>query len=303
MWTKENIPDLSGKVAVVTGANSGIGYETAKALYEKGAEVIIAARNLEKANRAMRKIKLESKVEGRLRVCRLDLASLSQISEFSKIFFNEYDHLDILINNAGVMCPPASKTLDGFELQFGVNYLGHYALTGHLLPLLRNSDQSRIVTLSSGAATLVDGIDFGNLRLEKNYDQWREYATSKLANILFTYELDRKLKNTNSSIISIASHPGVTRTDLQRYIPREQLENMLSEFDHVMEPWQGALTTLFAATDKNVKGGQFFGPDGEKEYTGFPTLSMHSSAAMESTYLAEELWGYAEKVTNVKFNF
>lgn len=174
----------------------------------------------------------------------LNLSNLAEIKTFTDKFRANHNHLDILINNAGVMIPPASKTDDGFELQFGVNFLGHFALTGHLFSLLQNSSHARVVTLSSGAATFASNIDFENLRLEKPYNEWQSYAVSKLADILFAYELDRKLKATDMNILSVAAHPGVTKTDLQRHIPMERLEGMFSEFEEVMDPWQGALPSL-----------------------------------------------------------
>src|SRR5690606_21539385 len=290
MWTKEKIPDLTGKTAIVTGSNTGIGYETAKALYEKGVNVTIAARDKRKIETAIQKIKSSTNRGGNLEAGLLDLANLEQIRSFANDVKSKHSTLDMLINNAGVMIPPASKTDDGFELQFGVNFLGHFALTGHLFPLLKESPEARVVTLTSGAATLTDGIDFGNLKLEKPYNEWQSYAVSKLADILFTYELDRKLKAAGLNMLSVAAHPGVTRTDLQRHIPGEQLEGMFSEFDEVMQPWQGALPSLFAATDTLVKGGEFFGPDGEKEYSGYPALSKHSTPAMNDKELAEKLW-------------
>lgn len=302
MWTKEDMPDLTGKIAIVTGGNTGIGYETVKALYEKGANVTLTARDEKKAKEAIGKIKSETKAAGNLEIGILNLANLAQIKTFADKFKDKHNQLDILINNAGVMIPPASKTDDGFELQFGVNFLGHFALTGHLFPLLKSSPNARIVTLSSGAATLTDGIDFENLKLEKPYNEWQSYAVSKLADVLFTYELDRKIKAAGLlNILSLAAHPGVTRTDLQRHIPGEQLEGMFSEFDEVMQPWQGALPSLFAATDTLVKGGEFFGPDGEKEHSGYPALSRHSTPAMNDVALAEKLWDYAEDITEVDF--
>lgn len=303
MWTKENMPELTGKTAMVTGGNTGIGYETVKALYEKGANVTLAARDEKKAKVAVEKIKSETKGTGNLEIGILNLANLAQIKTFADEFKSKHTQLDILINNAGVMIPPASTTDDGFELQFGVNFLGHFALTGHLFRLLKNSQSARIVTISSGAATLTDGIDFGNLKLEKPYNEWQSYAVSKLADILFTYELDRKLKAAGLNMLSVAAHPGVTRTDLQRHIPGEQLEGMFSEFDEVMQPWQGALPSLFAATDASVKGGEFYGPDGEKEYSGYPALSKHSTPAMNDAALTEKLWKYAEDITEVDFHF
>lgn len=303
MWTKENMPDLTGKTAIVTGANTGIGYETAKALFEAGAHVTLAARDAKKASEAVGKIISETAGKGVLDVGILNLSSLSQIKKFADEFKNNHQQLDILINNAGVMIPPASATDDGFELQFGVNFLGHFALTGHLFPLLKKSPNARVVTLSSGAATLTDTIDFDNLKLEKPHNEWQAYAVSKLADILFTYELDRKLKATGLNVISAAAHPGVTRTDLQRHIPGEQLEGMFAEYTEVMQPWQGALPSLFAATDDSVKGGEFFGPDGEKEFSGYPALSKHSTSAMNDEVLAKKLWEYAESVTGIKFVF
>lgn len=303
MWTKENIPDLTGKTAIVTGANTGIGYETAKALYEAGANVTIAARDAKKSSSAVEQIQAGTTAKGSLETGVLNLASLADIKTFADVFKSKHQQLDILINNAGVMIPPASKTEDGFELQFGVNFIGHFTLTGHLFPLLKNSPNARVITLSSGAATLIGGIDFNNLKLEKPYDQWREYSVSKLADILFTYELDRKLKEAGLNIISAAAHPGVTRTRLQRHIPAEDLEGMFAAYDTVMEPWQGALPTLFAATDASVKGGDFFGPDGEKEFAGYPALSKHSTPAMNDHALARKLWEYAENITQVKYKF
>lgn len=303
MWTTTDIPDLSGKVAIVTGSNTGIGFETAKALYEAGARVTIAARDPEKVQMAIQKIRSGTVEKGEFGFGVLDLGNLSSVKKFAENFMQKHSNLDLLINNAGVMVPPASKTADGFELQFGVNYIGHFALTGHLLELLKKTSHSRVVTLSSGAATLVDTIDFDNLRLEKNYDEWREYAISKLADILFSYELDRRFKNAGISAISVAAHPGVTRTDLQRNIPGENLEGMFASFDQVMEPWQGALPSLFAATDPSVKGGDFYGPDGEKEYAGYPALSAHSTPAMKDEVLANKLWVYAENATQLTYKF
>lgn len=295
MWATNNIPDLTGKYAVVTGANTGIGYEMAKALYAAGARVTIAARDTDKAEDALAKILSETSGKGELDTGLLNLANLGSVRAFAGRYRSTHRQLDILINNAGVMIPPPSTTDDGFELQFGVNFLGHFALTMHLLPLLKNTADARVVTLSSGAATLTDGIDFGNLRLEKPYNEWQAYAVSKLADVLFAYELDRRLKAEGHPVLSVAAHPGVTRTDLQRHIPGDRLEGMFAAYPVVMEPWQGALPALFAATDPAVKGGEFFGPDGENEYAGYPSLSRHSTPTMNDKTLARKLWKYAEQ--------
>ncbi|GAB4029011.1 oxidoreductase [Spirosoma sp. KNUC1025] len=301
MWTTENMPDLSGKTAIITGANTGIGYQTAKAFYEAGANVTIAVRDAQKAKTAIEQIRQGSFGTGTLETGLLNLASLHQVKEFAENYKRHHQHLDILVNNAGVMIPPPTKTDDGFEMQFGVNFMGHFALTGHLFPLLKNTPKARVVTLSSGAATRASGIDFTNLKLEQPYEPWREYAVSKLADILFTYELDRRLKVIQSTILSVAAHPGVTRTDLQRHIPSEELSGMFAQFDDVMEPWQGALPTLFAATDASVKGGEFYGPNGDKEYAGYPARSNHSTPAMNDKALAKQLWDYAESITQINF--
>jgi len=303
MWTKNNIPDLSGKIAIVTGSNTGIGFETAKALYAAGAQVTIAARDVQKAKNAIQKNQSDTPGTGTLDYGKLDLANIGQVREFADLFMQKHTKLDILVNNAGVMVRPAAKTDDGFELQFGVNFMGHFALTGYLLPILKQTANARVVTLSSGAATLVDSIDFDNLRLEKSYDEWREYAISKLADILFSYELDRRFKNARMSAIAVAAHPGVTRTDLQRNIPDENLEGMFAGFDQVMDPWQGALPSLFAATDASVEGGKFYGPDGPKEYAGYPALSNHHTTAMTDEVLAKRLWDYAENAIQLTYKF
>jgi NAD(P)-dependent dehydrogenase (short-subunit alcohol dehydrogenase family) len=268
MWTKKKISDLSGKTAIVTGANTGIGYEIALALHEAGAYVVLACRDAEKAQQAIEKI-LKINGKGKLAIGVLNLSSLEAIKDFAENFKKEHQTLDILINNAGVMMPPPSKTDDGFELQFGVNFLGHFALTAHLFPLLIQSTDARIVTLSSGAAILADTIDFDNLSLEKSYDAMREYATSKLANVLFTNELARRLEATQSPILSVAAHPGVVYTDLQRHVPADILKTAFAQYPEVMEPWQGALPALYAATHRDVKSGDFYGPDGDRELVGY----------------------------------
>lgn len=303
MWTKEDIPDLTGKTAIVTGGNTGVGYETAKALYEAGATVIIAARDPHKAQAAIESIQAAGQGRGMLAAGLLDLANLSRIQAFAAAFQSDYSSLDILVNNAGVMIPPASTTDDGFEMQFGVNFLGHFALTGHLLPLLKKAGNARVVTVSSGAAIRVDGIDFDNLRLEKPYDAWREYAVSKLADILFTRELDRRATQAHAGVISAAAHPGVTRTDLQRHIPTEELEGLWARFNTIMEPWQGALPQLYAATAAGVQGGAFYGPDGDEEFSGYPALSDYNTPAMQDEALAARLWDYATTATGIHYSF
>lgn len=300
MWTKENIPDMSGKTAIVTGANTGIGYETALALYEKGATVIIASRDIVKANQALKKM-LAFDGKGSLETGALNLASLSEIKKFVAEFESRHTQLDILINNAGVMMPPASTTDDGFELQFGVNFIGHFSLTGHLYPWLNKSENGRVVTVGSGASTLVNRIDFKNLRLEKQYDPNREYAVSKLAGLQFSFEFDRRLKAIGSNLISVAAHPGVVYTDLQRHIPKDELKAAFAHFSAVSQPWQGALPSLFAATSESVAGGEYYGPDGQNEYSGFPALSNRLTGAEKDEVQGKELWEFAENITGIRF--
>lgn len=300
MWTKQNIPDQSGKTAIVTGANTGIGYETALALYEAGANVIVACRDEAKAKQAIDKMQL-SEGKGSLEIGILNLANLAEVKKFADDFKSKYQQLDLLINNAGVMIPPASKTDDGFELQFGVNFIGHFALTGYLYPLLKKSKNGRVVTVSSGASTFAKEVDFDNLKREKPYDANREYAVSKLAELQFSFELDRRLKAIGSPLLSTASHPGVVYTELQRHIPEEELKVAWKNFSVVSEPWQGALPSLFAATSETVKGGDYYGPDGEREQSGYPALSKLLTGAEQDEGQAAKLWKYTEDITGVKF--
>ena len=201
MWTKENIPNQEGRIVIVTGANVGIGYETALTLYEKGAHVVLACRDIEKADQAAEKMK-STDSKGAVEVLQLDLSDLDNVKQAAEAFKAKYNRLDLLINNAGVMVPPASKTAQGFELQFGTNVLGHYALTGYLYPLLQATENSRIVTVSSLVYRL-GVMDYGNLKLEKDYDPNREYAQSKLANLFFTLELQRLIDAKGDTVLSL----------------------------------------------------------------------------------------------------
>jgi len=298
MWTKENIPDQRRKTAIVTGANTGIGYETALALYQRGAHVVVASRDATKAQQAIDNMKV-SGGKGSLEIGVLNLASLKAIQAFADDFKRNHRKLDLLINTAGVMMPTASKTDEGFELQFGVNFIGHFVLTAHLFPLLLASKKGRIVTVGSGASTLVREIDFDNLRLEKPYDANREYAVSKLAGLQFVFELDRRLKARDASLIATAAHPGVVYTDLQRHIPEDVLKKAFQQFDTVSKPWQGALPSLFAATADGVGGGDYYGPDGAHEHSGYPALSKLLTGAERDEKQAKKLWAYAERETGM----
>lgn len=287
------MPDLTGKTAIVTGANSGIGFETALALYEKGAHVMLACRDLNKAHEAIAKIK-EYKGSGILEAARLNLESVTQIKEFVEDFTQQHHHLHLLINNAGVAMPPASKTDEGYELQFGVNFLGHFALTGLLYPLLLATPDSRIVTVTSngyqGAA-----IDFDNLRLEKDYNAIREYRQSKLANLIFSIELSRRTKQ----VLSIAAQPGANNTALTRHLSEAEIAVGKERLGAFMEPWQGALSLLYAAVSTNAVNGNMYEPE-EGGLRGYPITATIQENAMNKP-VAIQLWDFAEKATGIYF--
>ncbi|KAA2239573.1 SDR family NAD(P)-dependent oxidoreductase [Chitinophaga agrisoli] len=298
MWTKKDIPAQNGKTVIVTGANAGIGYETALALYEAGAHVVLACRSLGNAQLALDKIKAH-KGAGTLEIAQLDLASLAAVKRFAQDFLQKHQQLHILINNAGVMIPPASKTEDGFELQFGVNFIGHFALTGHLYPLLKATPGSRVVTVSSMA--YVRGvIDFSNLHSEHSYDAMREYCQSKLANILFTLELERRITATGGNIRSIAAQPGANKTELSRHMTQEQYDAAVQRIGELMEAWQGALPSLYAAVMPDAAGADLYSPDQDNGYRGYPAKMELLPHALDEA-LAKQLWEYAEEVTGVKY--
>jgi NAD(P)-dependent dehydrogenase (short-subunit alcohol dehydrogenase family) len=295
-WTTNNISDLIGKVAIVTGANSGIGYETAKALAKKGTTVVMACRNLGKANAAADEIRLADK-DADLDVIQLDLADLSSVKKFSVNFKSRYNSLDLLINNAGVMIPPFTRTADGFELQFGANHLGHFALTGLLLGRLIDTPGARIVNVSSNAHRLGSGtIDFDNLIAENGYNASGAYAQSKLANLLFTLELNRRFQELGVDTIATSAHPGWTVTGLQK--------GLLHSISRVIgqQPAIGALPTLRAATDPHVLRNDYYGPDGLMEMRGYP-VKVETSNSAKDAVLAERLWNVSEELTGIYYSW
>jgi NAD(P)-dependent dehydrogenase (short-subunit alcohol dehydrogenase family) len=288
--------DQSGRLAVVTGSNSGIGFEAALALARKGAAVVLAVRDAARGEQAARRIG-EEVAGARVEVMSLDLASLSSVRAFAEAFKQGHDALHILINNAGVMMPPLSRTTDGFELQFGTNHLGHFALTGLLLDQLLDTDGSRVVTVSSMAHDW-SGIDFDDLQWERRpYKRAAAYGQSKLANLLFTYELQRRLDAAGAGTLSLAAHPGWTATNLQRNTGLFRLLNPL----YAMKPWQGALPTLYAATAAEAKGGEYYGPSGFKEMRGYPKR-VPSNAASHDRAVAARLWQVSEELSGVRFD-
>jgi NAD(P)-dependent dehydrogenase (short-subunit alcohol dehydrogenase family) len=303
-WTLKDIPDQRGRVVIVTGGNSGIGYEAALALAGKNAQVILTTRSMDKGAAAARSIH-EKYPQADVAVMDLDLADLKSVRNFAQTFLTKYKRLDILINNAGVMALPKRKTVDGFEMHFGTNHLGHFALTGLLLPSLKAAPNGRIVTVSSGVHTSGD-IHFDDLQWEKKYERWGAYAQSKLANLLFAYELQRRLASTGSSLISVGCHPGYAATNLQAAGP--QMEGsavklwMMKLGNAVFAQGQdmGALPTLYAAVAADVNGCDYIGPSGGMR--GYPAKVMSNNKSYDEA-LAKRLWQVSEELTGVVYEF
>jgi len=295
-WDSDDIEDQNGRIAIITGSSSGIGYETARVLANKNATVIIAVRNLKKGNTAAEKIKAQS-AQADVRVMELDLADLKSIRSFSDTFKKQYTRLDLLINNAGVMIPPYSMTSDGFELQLGTNHLGHFALTGQLIDLIRKTTKSRIVNVSSNAHK-IGNINFEDLNWEKRkYNRMKSYGDSKIANIYFTYELTKRIDKVGKDPVVVASHPGWTATELQRHTG---FFNFLNHF-FAQDITMGALPTLYAAVGPDVKSGEYFGPSGFMEMKGYPKRVETNSLSKDKN-IVEILWDVSEELTGVKFN-
>ncbi|MBN1428812.1 MAG: SDR family NAD(P)-dependent oxidoreductase [Anaerolineae bacterium] len=293
-WTSESIPDLTGKNAVVTGASSGIGYETARALARKGARVVLACRSKDKGEAAVRQITQEYP-EAIARFMLLDLADLASVRRFANEFAQHHDTLDILINNAGIMKTPFGKTADGFELQLGTNHLGHFALTGLVSGLLVRTPLARVVMVSSWGHQ-VGVIDFDNLNAEKGYDAGRAYSQSKLANLLFAYELQRRFVSAGRDTIAAAAHPGWTKTNLAVHWPMVRTLNPFIG----QEPEMGAWPTLYAATAAGVQGGDYYGPSSWGGLRGYPTR-VRSSDRSYDTAVAFRLWTVSEELTGVHY--
>ncbi|KQM77947.1 short-chain dehydrogenase [Pedobacter sp. Leaf216] len=296
MWSTKDITDQSGKTVIITGANSGIGFETAKALYEKGAHVILACRDITKAQSAIAEIEKQPK-SGKLEAAQLDLSSLSSVSRFAEGIKEKAIPLHLLINNAGIMNPPLSYTAEGYESQYGVNFLGHFALTAHLYPLLAQHEKSRIVTVTSLAYTY-GGIDFDNLKSEKSYDPFREYCQSKLADLLFSLELQRRISTQGDRVLSVAAHPGVTKSDLSRHMSAEELNGFAAQLGPSMEVDQGALSILYASVSPDVVGGGFYGPDADGGLRGYPAPASIEDVATDET-LARKLWKSAQTASEL----
>jgi NAD(P)-dependent dehydrogenase (short-subunit alcohol dehydrogenase family) len=295
-WTTADIPDQTGRTAVITGANTGLGYETAAALAAKGAHVVLAVRNVEKGKAAADLI-ARANAGASVAIQELDLTSLDSIRNAADQLRADHASIDLLINNAGVMMTPKSTTKDGFELQFGTNHLGHFALTNLLLDRILAVPGSRIVTVSSvGHRFARAGIRFDDLQSELNYSRVGAYGQSKLANLMFTYELQRRLQGTNT--IAVASHPGGSNTELSRNLPASfrWATEVLAPL--MQGPDMGALPSLRAATDPGVLGGQYYGPDGFGEQRGYPKV-VASSAVSHDPAAQRRLWAVSEELTSV----
>ncbi|MBF6340293.1 SDR family NAD(P)-dependent oxidoreductase [Nocardia abscessus] len=296
-WTTTDIPDQTGRTAIITGANSGLGFETATALAAKGARVVLAVRNLDKGKDAANRITATTP-GAEVRLQQLDLASLAGIRSAAEELKADHPRIDLLINNAGVMYPPKQTTQDGFELQFGTNHLGHFALTGLLLERLLPVEGSRVVTVSSVGHRIRAAIHFDDLNWANNYSRVGAYGQSKLANLLFTYELQRRLASTDRTPIAVAAHPGGSNTDLGRHMPAllgGPAMQLLTQ-----SAAMGALPTLRAATDPAVHGGQYYGPGGFGGLRGYPVLASSSKQSHDPD-LQRRLWQVSEELTGVTY--
>lgn len=303
-WTANDVPHQNGRLAVVTGGNSGVGFETARALARRGAAVILAVRDEARGSRAVDRIESETPA-AQVEVMRLDLADLASVQAFADAFLARHASLPLLINNAGVMALPYRRTADGFEMQFGTNHLGHFALTGLLLPALLAAPSARIVTVSSGMHQL-GSVDFDNLDGSQGYQEWRAYSQSKLANLLFAYELQRRLTIVGASAISVGAHPGFAATNLQTAAARmtgsrvREWLNLAINTVFAQSAAMGALPILYAATALGVNGCDYIGPTGLTRMRGYPG-KVRSSAKSYDVGTARLLWQVSEDLTGVHY--
>jgi NAD(P)-dependent dehydrogenase (short-subunit alcohol dehydrogenase family) len=300
-WTAADVPDQTGRVAIITGSNTGIGYGAAAVLAAKGAHVVLAVRNLDKGNDAADRIKAASP-NATVTLQELDLTSLENIRTAADELRATFPRIDLLINNAGVMYTDKASTKDGFELQFGTNHLGHYALTGRLLDHMLGVEGSRVVTVSSVGHRIRAKIHFDDLNLDRNYNRVVAYGQSKLANLLFTYELARRLAAKGAPTIATAAHPGAADTDLLRNMPggiRQVSQFFWSTFI-AQNADMGAEPTLRAAADPSVQNGQYFGPGGFGEQKGHPKV-VASSAQSHDEDIQRRLWTVSEELTGVTY--
>ena len=305
-WTARHIPRIEGRTVLVTGANSGLGFETAKLLAARGAKLVLGVRDPAKGQRAVAAIR-ETTPAAQIDLLPLDLADLASVGRFAEEVRAGQRRLDALINNAGVMAIPQGCTVDGFEMQFGTNHLGHFALAGLLLPLLLRTPDARVVTVSSGAH-IIGKINFDDLQSQNSYGNWRAYGQSKLANLLFAYELQRKFEAARARASSLAVHPGYAATNLQSVGPRmtesHMRESMMQFANRVFAQTaaMGALPSAYAATSPEARGGDYIGPDGFMSQHGYPK-KVNSNAASRDKVTAARLWTVSEELTGVTYRF
>ena len=293
-WTPERIPDLSGRNILITGANSGLGLETARLLAGRGAKVIMACRSRAKGEAAMGDIHGDHPGAD-LALMELDLADLDSVRDFAARFREDFNRLDVLVNNAGLMAPPLQRTRQGFEMQFGTNHLGHFALTGELLEPLQAVEAPRVVSVSSVGHRMGD-MDFNNLNAEKRYWRWLFYGRSKLANLMFALELHRRAQRAGLGIESVAVHPGFTATELQRFVPGRRVFNaLLSQPQHM-----GAWPLAFGAVAEEAESGGYYGPKGFMELHGAPAPAYIRPLAKRKD-VADRLWQVSEQMTGVEY--
>lgn len=299
-WTENDIPDLRGRVALVTGANRGLGLETTRALATHGAHVIMAVRNLNQGYQAKAEIK-QTVPDASIEVVALDLSSLASVREFAARVMQTHDRLDLLLNNAGITAIPRQETADGFEMQFGTNHLGHFALTGLLVPKLVTTAGSRVVTTTSNGRRAVRHIDFDDLQLQHSYSRWGAYGQSKRANLLFAFELQTRFTAAGVGTISVAAHPGGANT----MVPGTNTH--LSRFERFFfglisqSALMGALPQLYAATEEHITGGELVGPGGIANSRGYPKVDLHASNEYDRS-AAVRLWEVSEDLTGVRYD-
>jgi NAD(P)-dependent dehydrogenase (short-subunit alcohol dehydrogenase family) len=302
-WTADDVPDQHGRIVVITGANSGIGLAAARTLAARGARVVLAGRDAGRTGRAAGEIRAAAG-GAEVETAELDLASLDSVRAAAADLAARFPRLDLLINNAGVMFTPHGLTSDGFELQFGTNHLGHFALTGLLLPSLLEVPGSRVVTVSSNGHRM-GRLNFDDLMHARRYSRYAAYGQSKLANLMFTYELQRRLAAAGAPTIATAAHPGTARTELTRHMSPVANASMGPRFRALNSWWvqdavTGALPTLRAATDPAATGGAYYGPDGFLQMTGHPVL-VRSSGRSQNAEVQRRLWAESEKLTHVSY--
>lgn len=302
-WTFDNIPDLTGKTIIVTGGNSGLGFEAVKMFAEKHADVILASRSLQRGEDAKNLI-LKEFPNSKIDVRQLDLGDLSSVKKFASAFKKDYSQIDILLNNAGIMWCPYDQTKDGFESQMGVNHFGHFALTGLLLDLITKTDKARVVNVSSLGHRSAKWNPNELMFDKNNYAATIAYFNSKFANLLFTYELQRKFEEHNINAIAVAAHPGGSNTNLPKYVEKKLIFKILKPLLLVLtqSAEKGTLPEVRASVDKNVKGGEYYGPKGLGEMGGFPVLVKSTKDSYNQEY-AKRLWEDSEKLTGIRYKF